>query len=238
MTATAILAKTCPKCGNKKPADGFYKDNKRPDGLRSTCISCQASAGVAYREANSEKIKARSAAYHANNQEQIKKSHAKWYKANLAHKKARDAAYREANKQRDKPRIAAYRLANAEKSRAKTAEWRKNNPEQAKAANAAWRAENPGAVRANQQARRARVRNAIGKISKGLVSRLMNLQRSRCACGCGEDLNNGYHLDHVQPLAKGGSNTDDNCQLLAPICNLSKGAKCPIEWMQSRGYLL
>lgn len=35
-----------------------------------------------------------------------------------------------------------------------------------------------------------------------------------------------------------GSNTDDNIQLLCKTCNLSKGAKHPIDFMQSKGFLL
>lgn len=33
-------------------------------------------------------------------------------------------------------------------------------------------------------------------------------------------------------------NADENVQLLCSRCNLSKGAKHPVEFMQSQGYLL
>lgn len=35
--------------------------------------------------------------------------------------------------------------------------------------------------------------------------------------------------DHIIPLAKGGADTVDNMQLLHKACNLSKGAKLPIQ---------
>lgn len=37
---------------------------------------------------------------------------------------------------------------------------------------------------------------------------------------------------------KGGANDKSNIQLLCPHCNLSKGAKHPVDFMQERGMLL
>jgi 5-methylcytosine-specific restriction endonuclease McrA len=48
----------------------------------------------------------------------------------------------------------------------------------------------------------------------------------------------GYHLDHIIPLARGGKNEDRNMQVTCPTCNRQKHSKDPIEFMQSRGYLL
>ena len=39
-----------------------------------------------------------------------------------------------------------------------------------------------------------------------------------------------YHPDHVMPLALGGSNDAANIVASCPSCNMSKGAKHPIEW--------
>jgi 5-methylcytosine-specific restriction endonuclease McrA len=40
------------------------------------------------------------------------------------------------------------------------------------------------------------------------------------------------------PLKAGGTNDILNIQLLCKPCNLSKGAKHPIDFMQQRGFLL
>ncbi|MCK8788014.1 HNH endonuclease, partial [Roseomonas sp. NAR14] len=45
------------------------------------------------------------------------------------------------------------------------------------------------------------------------------------------------HVDHYVPLALGGSNDRSNLRLLHAACNLSKGARHPIEHGRSLGLL-
>lgn len=89
--------------------------------------------------------------------------------------------------------------------------------------------------------RKARERAAKGQLSRGIRKALYAAQKGRCPV-CKDALvlegARKYHIDHVVPLAAGGTHTDDNVQLLCPDCNVSKGAKDPIEFMQSRGFLL
>ena len=84
--------------------------------------------------------------------------------------------------------------------------------------------------------RKARERNAPGRLSQGLYDRLFASQQGKCAV-CRLKVEK-MHLDHIFPLAGGGSNDDSNIQLLCPACNQSKSAKHPVEFMQSRGFLL
>jgi 5-methylcytosine-specific restriction endonuclease McrA len=57
---------------------------------------------------------------------------------------------------------------------------------------------------------------------------LFEKQDGQCAaCGC--DLVR-YEIDHIDPLAKGGSNWPSNLQLLCAPCNRSKGKKTMQEW--------
>ena len=41
-----------------------------------------------------------------------------------------------------------------------------------------------------------------------------------------------YHMGHIIPVAKGGTHTDDNIQLLTPRCNSEKHAKMPVAFMR------
>lgn len=70
-----------------------------------------------------------------------------------------------------------------------------------------------------------------------IAERLFKLQRGKCAC-CKQPLGDDYHMDHIMPLSLGGSNTDDNIQLLRAKCNQQKSAKHPVDFMQQRGFLI
>lgn len=152
--------------------------------------------------------------------------------------RAANAAYRAANPEKRKATNAAWYSANKDKARARALAWKAANPVRAKEAKAIWRAANLDRHRVHEHRRRALKKACVGQLSSGIVQVLMTRQRGRCACGCGEPLGDDYHLDHIMPLALGGSNSDDNAQLLRKACNLSKAAKHPIAFMQSRGFLL
>lgn len=200
--------KTCNKCGESKPTAEFHKNSSRRDGLQSRCKSCH---GIEC---------------------------AKWAAANPEKYRAYTAKWRAANPEKNRASDAKTRAARREKSRVYAVEYRANNPEKAKAAVDKWCAANPKAHCAYNQNRRARKREVGGNLSKGLAGKLFKLQRGKCACGCGQHLGDDYHLDHIMPIALGGSNTDDNIQLLRQQCNNRKHSKHPIDFMQQRGFLL
>jgi len=102
---------------------------------------------------------------------------------------------------------------------------------------ARWEAANPEARLTINRNRRARKKGNGGKLSPNIKIKLYELQRGRCAC-CRQPLGADYHLDHIMPLALGGQNVDSNMQLLRAVCNLSKGAKHPVDYMQRKGMLL
>lgn len=147
------------------------------------------------------------------------------------------AVYYAANREKEIAASLARYAANREIVKAKNAAWYAANRELSNAKTAAWRAANPEKRRIHGQNRKARKRANGGKLSIGLSARLFKLQRGKCTC-CGQPLGDDFHLDHIVPLALGGSNTDDNIQLLRQRCNLKKSSKHPVDFMQSRGFLL
>jgi hypothetical protein len=99
----------------------------------------------------------------------------------------------------------------------------------------AWKEANPEKYTAIQKAgkanRRALEKAATGRISKADVLHLFEVQLGMCAADdCRADLANGFHLDHIHSLRRGGPNDIGNAQLLCPPCNRSKGAKTMEEW--------
>ena len=127
---------------------------------------------------------------------------------------------------------AKYRLENAEKKKASQIAWREKNREKENAQ----RRENPEKYRIHTHNRRALLKS-LGKLTPGISIKLFKLQKGKCAC-CKKPLGTDYHMDHITPLALGGSNTDSNIQLLRAKCNKQKGAKHPVDFMQQRGFLL
>lgn len=154
-----------------------------------------------------------------------------WAKNNpeVKKKKARESALRHwdkclarhkewQNKNREKVRAENrnYYLKNKEKCRNMVLNWVKNNPE---------------AVRAILLNRLSRKRNADGSFSKKDILEKLNLQNNKCVyCQC--DVSKIYHVDHITPLYRGGSNWAENLQILCPSCNCSKGAKTHDEFIK------
>ena len=130
----------------------------------------------------------------------------------------------------------------AEEKRKRFIEWQRKyaeaNREKFRERSRLFHQRHPERTRENCRARRARKKMAVGVVSPGIERTLLKRQRWKCAC-CNVSLRNaGFELDHVVPLARGGKHEDANLQMLCPPCNKSKGARDPIEFMQSRGALL
>ena len=187
-------------------------------GKNGSCKAC----AKAYVVANAEKLKIYAAAYREKNSEKSR---------------SQSAAWRVENPCRVKELAKQWYLANRDSAIAATADRYAANRESAKLYAANYRANNKDKKRISTQNRRALQRKDGCKLSSGLTKKLFDLQRGKCAC-CGTELGDNYHLDHIMPIALGGSNSDGNIQLLRQTCNNQKRAKHPIDFMQSRGFLL
>lgn len=137
---------------------------------------------------------------------------------------------------------ARWRLENSEKRRAQDVKYRATHKEEIKERRKKWPSLTKStrfleARRIRDHNKRERKRATGGTLSAGLSKKLIKLQRGKCVC-CGLLLGDDYHLDHIMPLALGGKNEDWNIQLLRGGCNLLKSVKHPIDFMQSRGFLL
>ena len=134
-----------------------------------------------------------------------------------------------ANRQKCVEYVRKWRMANLEKAAKYQRQWRNVNTEKHNKYAREWSNANPQKCKAYRHNRKARVKGNGGKLSPDIIKTLMALQKGKCAC-CGKNLKDGYHLDHIMPIALGGTNTDDNVQLLTPSCNLRKSAKHPDDW--------
>lgn len=83
--------------------------------------------------------------------------------------------------------------------------------------------------------RRALELNADGVYTVSDIAAMYEAQAGLCNC-CRVFLDK-YHVDHVIPLSRGGTNYPDNLQLLCPQCNWSKADKLPDEFAAYRAGL-
>lgn len=169
------------------------------------------------------------------------KSCVKAYKdANAQSISERRRVYRNEHKAEISEYMKSYRPAYREKNRehliAKSLEWAANNNEKRKVIARRSRLKHPETGRSVVRNRRARLAQSEGRHTKVDVLEILRLQKGKCSC-CRSKLT-AYHVDHIIPIARGGSNDKLNLQILCPPCNLKKNDKDPLDFMQSRGFLL
>lgn len=132
-----------------------------------------------------------------------------------------DRKYYEKNRHVLIPKMVEYNRRNKEAYLAKMRAWRKANPEK---------------VQVWVRNRRAKLKGLSGSHTLADILAMMNIQRGKCVyCRC--DITKSYQVDHIVPVARGGSNDKSNLQLLCRTCNLDKRDKDPLEYQRERGML-
>jgi 5-methylcytosine-specific restriction endonuclease McrA len=82
------------------------------------------------------------------------------------------------------------------------------------------------------------MRGSEGSHTAADIAEILKAQGGRCAY-CRTSLNRAKkHVDHIVPLALGGSNGRANLQIACAACNQSKSARDPVTFAQSIGLLL
>lgn len=115
--------------------------------------------------------------------------------------------------------------------------WRSNNKEKHHESLKKWRSENKDIVRVHANNRRCRLRGVSGSHTIFDICEIIERQKYKCVY-CGKSVKKSYHVDHIQPISKGGGNGKDNLQICCPTCNLRKHAKDPIDFAQELGLLI
>lgn len=239
MTAdnTSIKTKVCSKCFIEKPTTEFYKIKDGLYGVRGDCKPCVSAKQKVYNKDNAEAIASCKKSIYDANPEEKRARNKLYYQENSEVIKVRARKHRCDNYEQTIERQRAYYQKNKELLNSKKRLYRQENKEHVKNIEREWREINKDKVREMKRRYKHKRRSAEGSLTMGIADRLYAIQKGKCVC-CGVSIKDGYHMDHIMPLALGGTNTDNNIQLLSPSCNNKKSAKHPIDYMQSKGFLL
>lgn len=165
----------------------------------------------------------------------------------------RAARQRYSDPQNHNQKARTYRLKNRDVIALRAAARRKQNPSASTAASHRWRAKNYEkhialmrlyyASNIDKERQRSRLKSARRRIVAGTFSasdidKIWHLQKCRCAMCRAKLSTSSRRLDHIQPLAKGGTNWPKNLQWLCHPCNQRKHASDPLAYSRKLGLLL
>lgn len=236
-TSDSTTLKHCRKCGVDKPAtlEYFYVDKSKSDGLTTQCRECKSEYGKRYRAENKERIAAYIKQWVASNKDRRREISNRWYRNHKEQAQQISADYRRRNKQKEAERHSKYKIQNRLKVASADREYRRRNKERRNEYNKQYYRDNPGVARAMWDRRRAKKMKAVGTYTAEDVQEMMETQAGHCAY-CGITLHGEFHVDHIMPLSRGGSNSPDNLCISCQSCNCSKHDKTPDEWQLIRGW--
>lgn len=208
--------KICTGCTKEFPAtlDYFYKDKKNSSGLKSKCKECTLEMNNEWKRNNPDKVAAQTKAW-AENHPERRKEIVKRFRANNPTKNTEYMRnWRESHREQYRTLDRTYRTKMREATRQKGKQAYENNIER---------------YRAYSRNRYA-LKWSLGTHTADDVIRQYEKQQGHCFW-CSEPVNQLYHVDHVIPVSRGGSNSPDNIVIACPSCNHRKSKLLPYtEW--------
>jgi 5-methylcytosine-specific restriction endonuclease McrA len=197
-----LPAKTCTKCGELKFLTEYSKMSTGRFGVKPRCKACLSEEYKEYRADNLEAESLRKKRWKSENKERV-------------------AAVQRTYEQANKERIALTKK-----------EYYRENPDLLTARGRAYRAKYP--ERASEDARRRRAFKLGNGAEPYTVAEMLLLYGTDCYL-CSEPIDmtvsgktnlagweQGLHIDHVQPLSKGGPDSLANVRPAHGLCNLKK----------------
>lgn len=150
-----------------------------------------------------------------------------------------DLAYRETHKEKLRNRTHAYQASHREQRLAYGRIYREThkNDERKKVWRRKYRQTHHERIKAYSHERRARKKASADTFSENDVKSQYKRQKGRCYW-CNQKVGRTYHVDHVIPLSRGGTNGPENIVITCPTCNLSKRDRLPHEWAGNGGKFL
>lgn len=139
------------------------------------------------------------------------------------------AQWLEKNQDYNKARCSSWAKNNPEKNRARSFRWYHANPDKARTSSRESYRKHPQSKKFSARKRRAKLKRAQGEHTPQDIVKLYIWQRGKCYW-CKKRLPPKFHIDHMFPLALGGTDDLGNLCLACPNCNLHKSNKRPEDF--------
>ena len=208
--------KQCSLCKQTKPKTEFTKHSQKSDGLNSWCKVCK-------REKDKQAAAKR---------KPLKAEYDKVYcQINKDKIQNRSSLYRAVHKEEKAQYDKAYRIAQGQLRLAKKRDYYYAT---GKAVQYIWIKNNPNKIKAYSSTTCAKRRSVISTGDSSKVIQTWLKQQTLICTYCGTYCAHNYHIDHIEPLSKGGTHTINNFTIACPSCNSSKSSKHLIYWLATK----
>lgn len=221
--ASASPTKTCTKCERSLPATPEYFSRSTKYGLQPKCKDCT----KAYYRQNKQRHAATVKAWAQRNSEK-RRQHARKFRDD--HREEERERHRRFNREHPEQRSASRRRSyqrHAVARRAARRAYYVSTTDRARTYNREYKQAHPLVVREHRS--RQRSRRHGGQTDFVIYEAILRRDGYVCHICKGAVLPEQLHFDHIIPLSKGGSHTEDNIAVAHSACNNRKNAKVAAE---------
>lgn len=246
----------CSKCKHFYALNSrnFHKNKNSRTGFVSICKLCACRIVRDWGEKNADYVRDRAKQYYADHADHIKVrvreysinhaddlriSRKRYYEENKDVITSKNKEWVDAHPDEVKAIKKAYIERDPERRRKQAREYHHRHPELSREQARRSRRNNPATARRSYTEYRKRKMNAEGTYTNEDVRNIFEDQNERCFfCGITLFWNipADYHIDHLKPLNRGGSNWPDNIVIACPSCNSSRQDRTVEEWQKVRGW--
>lgn len=187
-----------------------------------TCVECSAEKSRVW-YSNKPRAAAKRRKWRNENKDQERRTRQVWAKKNPEKMKAATSRYKKSHPGATQASCRKWYNKNVDGQRKRSLEYRNSRIESAREKSRKYNKENREVVAAIARTRRARKMNNGGKHTAADIAAIFRAQRGKCGY-CRDPLDKTRHVDHIMPLALGGSNDRTNLQL--PLPTLQQDQVC------------
>jgi len=246
--ANAILEneKECSTCKSLLDLSKFCKNSAAKDGLSCICRSCISAYKKEYRKKNAGVLKEKNKRRYEQNKEKVSASQKEYYQKNKDKIKKRTGEYRESHLEYYAEYSKKYNKDNSDRIKAYRkvyyAENREHENERNREYEKVWSRTSRGMAcnRAKHHERRRKMKNTKEEriTIRRWMTKVLSMKTFLCYYCQERHGIKKLHIDHIDPISKGGANVIENLCTSCADCNRRKSATPVAEFNNKQGQVL